>query len=365
MKILFVTRKFPPVIGGMENVASKLYDELSARTDVRLIASRSKAGGKSIGLPFVYLSLFIRAFRAGKKLNPDIIYVQDGVLAPLGRMLRFCLRRPVVVTIHGTEVVYGNRLYKKLVLPSLGKMDQAVVISDGTAEKTRLVLPKLPITKVIWGSDDDFFIDQPKADLKALLSQEINLDLKGKAVLYHSGRLIERKGAFWFVDNVMPELVKVLPEAILLIGGGGEDAEAIADVIEQKSLESNVKLLGYVRGELRNLLYNSADMFVMPNIPGYGFEGFGMVAVEASSCGTPVVASRFEGITDAVIEGKTGWFAETKNVDSYIARIESEIKHPTLKRDGVRRATIQKYNWKATTEGYLRVFKEVSTNFNG
>ncbi|MEJ0072837.1 MAG: glycosyltransferase [Candidatus Saccharibacteria bacterium] len=52
-------------------------------------------------------------------------------------------------------------------------------------------------------------------------------------------------------------------------------------------------------------LYNASDLFVMPNIPvANDIEGFGLVATEASSCGTPVIGSDLEGIKDAVTVGK-------------------------------------------------------------
>ena len=361
MKILFVTRKFPPVIGGMENVAARLYEELSAKETVELVAVRSKTGGKHLGLPFAYLNLAWRSLRTGKRLNPDIIYIQDGVLAPLGRFLHRCLKRPVVVTVHGTEVVYGNRIYRKFILPSLAKMHHTVAISTGTAEKTKKVFPLLPITIINWGSDDSYYIEQSKSELRKKLAADLNIDLSKRPLLYHSGRLVERKGALWLVEKVMPRVAEVVPDVLLLISGGGKDAEKIRLAIIQNNLQENVRMVGYVLGERRRLLYNASDLFIMPNVPGYGFEGFGMVAVESSSCGTPVVASRFEGIIDAVVEGRTGWLLEPGNADDFVERIVAEIKAPSLKRQDVRLATLKKYDWEKTTANYLKLFDTVIT----
>lgn len=359
MKILFVTRKFPPVIGGMENVAARLYEELSAKETVELVAVRNKSGGKHFGLPFAYVGLAWRALRSGNRFNPDIIYIQDGVLAPLGRFLRRCLKRPVVVTVHGTEVVYRNWFYRKFILPSLGKMNHAVAISTRTAEMTNEVFPLLPITKINWGSDDSYHIDLSKSQLRTKLAADLNIDLLNRPLLYHSGRLVERKGALWLVEKVMPRVIDVIPDALLLISGGGKDAEKIRQAINENSLQENVVMVGYVLGERRRLLYNASDLFIMPNTPGYGFEGFGMVAVESSSCGTPVIASRFEGITDAVVEGRTGWLLEPGNADDFVERIVAEITAPSLERQSVRLTTLKKYDWKKTTDQYLKLFHEL------
>ena len=360
LKILFVTRKFPPAVGGMENVAAQLYDRLSQKADVRLVAITGNKGGKNILLPLAYAGLLIRAIRAGYQQRPDVIYVQDGVMAPMALVLRMLLKRPVVITIHGTEVAYSNPLYRLLVLPSIGRMNHAVVISQGTAERTRQVLPRLPFTKVVWGADDSFYIDADKDVLKAKLEEKLGLSLRHGPCMYLAGRLTERKGAVWFVERVMPALVERMPSIKCLIAGEGKDGQKLATAIQRLNLADNVIALGTVLGETRRLLYNAADLFIMPNIPGYGFEGFGMVAIEASSCGTTVVASKHEGITDAVVEGRTGWLVPPKDTGAFIEKITDELAHPSLQRAEVRRATLETYDWDLTSDAYLRIFRDVA-----
>ncbi len=360
IKILFVTRKFPPAVGGMENVAAELYKRLSEKTDVQLAAIKGKKGGKSILLPFAYLGLFFRTIRVGYRQMPDVIYAQDGVMAPMGRLLRWLFQRPVVITIHGSEVAYGNPIYRKLIFPSLKRMDRAVVISTGTAELTRTAMPKLPLSKVVWGSDDSFYIAEDMVSLRAKLEAELGVSLQGRPLMYHAGRLTERKGAVWFVENVMPKLVERMPSIMCLIAGDGKDAARLAETIQRLNLSDNVVALGTVLGETRRRLYNAADLFVMPNIPGYGFEGFGMVAVEASSCGTPVVASAYEGIKDAVVEGKTGWLLPPKDAEAFVEKITSELTHPSLNRAAIRETTLKTYDWVRTADEYLAIFSELT-----
>lgn len=354
MKILYVTRKFPPTVGGMENVAAWLYEALVPKATVRLI----KFGGANKYLPVVYPWLLVRALVAGWRMRPDIVYIQDGVMGPMGVVLRTLLRRPVVVTIHGTEMVYGNALYVKTVIPALRRLDGAAVISRATEEKVTEKLPKVPHRLIHWGVKDDVYLPEKKELLRKKLGDSLGISLERRPLICLVGRLIERKGALWFVENVMPVLAGQIPDIACIIAGKGEEEDAIAAAIKRLGLENNVYAVGYVLGESRQLLYNAADIFVMPNRHGFGFEGFGMVAIEASSCGTPVAVGKFSGVTDAVIDGKTGWLLPVDDVTAYVARLTAELRKPSLKREDVRTTTLKEYDWDKTADAYLRFFED-------
>src|SRR5690606_3881294 len=121
MHILFITRKYPPSKGGMENAAFELYTALAANSQnrVKLI----KWGGSNALLPVVYLVLFARSLAYILGNEPDVIYLQDGVMAPLGWLLRLLTRLPTVMTIHGKEATYANPVYKIIVVPFVPRQD--------------------------------------------------------------------------------------------------------------------------------------------------------------------------------------------------------------------------------------------------
>lgn len=357
MKVLYVTRKFPPTVGGMENVAAWLYEALEPKATVKLV----KFGGANKYLPLVYPWLFVRALATGLVMRPDVIYIQDGVMGPIGAALKCLLRRPVVVTIHGTEMVYTNALYANTVLPALRRLDGAVVISRATDEKAAEKLGNVPRRLIHWGIKDDIYMPEEKQVLRRRLGDKVGISLEGRPLICLVGRLIGRKGALWFVENVMPELARQVPDIACVIGGKGEEEAPIAEAIGRLELADNVYAIGYVLGENRRLLYNAADIFVMPNRKGFGFEGFGMVAIEASSCGTPVAVGKFSGVTDAVVDGKTGWLLPVDDVGAYVSKLTSELRKPTLPREAVRRASLEEYDWNKTADGYLTFFDEIIT----
>lgn len=360
MKVLFVTRKYPPSVGGMENVARDLYEALRPLASVRLVAY----GGKNLYLPFIYPWLLVRSLIRGLRDRPDIVYVQDGVMAPLGLLLKFLLRRPVVVTIHGKEVTYKNGLYRRLVLPALARLDHAVTISEHTAETLHDLLPKLPASIITWGVHDEQYLTKPRAHTRReavkLMGREPR-QLVHSSLLLTSGRLVRRKGVKWFIESALPELVEQSPNVVYVVVGDGEDAQAIKDAVAAAKLQSHVVLLGYVSDKERNVLFNAADLFVMPNIAVPGdMEGFGVVALEASSCGTPVIAAGLEGIKNAVVPGKTGFLLPPGDSNAFVAKIAAELKQPSLPRNGVRSYTLARYNWEQTAKQYLALFLKVA-----
>ncbi len=83
-------------------------------------------------------------------------------------------------------------------------------------------------------------------------------------------------------------------------------------------------------------------IWFLPNItvPG-NVEGFGIVALEAESCGLPVIASNIQGLRDAVISGKTGYLVGEGGVEGFLEKIESM----NLEKDQIREIVNSKFNW--------------------
>ena len=110
-------------------------------------------------------------------------------------------------------------------------------------------------------------------------------------------------------------------------------------------------LFGEISNKFRNVLYNAADMFIMPNITVPGdMEGFGIVALEAGSCGLPVIAADIEGIRDAVIDGKTGFLIEEEDAEGFLER----IRGMSLQGADVRRTVASRFNWQTLSMEYFR-----------
>jgi glycosyltransferase involved in cell wall biosynthesis len=217
------------------------------------------------------------------------------------------------------------------------------------------------ITVIPNGVDPDAFYDPDAArdDLEQQLRLEtgIDIDATDKTVLLSVGRLVERKGFHWFVDQVMPELDD---RYIYIICGSGSYRETIQEKLIANDLADRVHLPGRVSNGLLRTCYNTADMLLMPNVPVDGdMEGFGLVAVEASSCGTPVIAADMEGMQDAVIDGTTGKRVPPQDRQAFQDTI-NDLAATSMEREAVRQATVEAFSWEQRADTYVDVFTAAS-----
>ncbi len=194
---------------------------------------------------------------------------------------------------------------------------------------------------------DAAYIEKPKPELRLLLEKQLGHGLENKKLLVSVGRLVKRKGVLWFVENVMTRLDSGF---LYIIAGNGPEYADIQDAIRRLKLDDRVLMTGRVTDETRNLLYNAADMFIMPNITVPGdVEGFGIAIIEAGSCGLPVVASDIQGIRDAVIDGVTGYRVRVGDTEGFLKKIRTM----DLDRHKVRAAVIQNFDWNKIYRRYV------------
>jgi glycosyltransferase involved in cell wall biosynthesis len=151
-----------------------------------------------------------------------------------------------------------------------------------------------------------------------------------------------------------------------IIAGSGVLEPVIRRSIEEHELQNNVFLIGWADDDTLRLLYNTADIIVMPNIPEKNhMEGFGLVALEAASCGLPVVAAGPEDIKNAIQDGKNGFLVEPGNPQVFIDII-SELLRDNQKRrafgEHARQYTLENYGWDKMAREYLGEFNILTKN---
>lgn len=359
MKVLFVSRKFPPSVGGMERYASDLYESLTQKVDIHLI----KWGGSNKALPIVLPVFFVRSLLALLIKKIDIIHIQDGLMSPMGVVLKFIFRKPLVVVIHGLDVTFENGLYQKVIPKALKQADRIICISNAAREEVlkrgvdadRVVFIPLGIT-------DDLFMNDKQAARKSLLK---NLKLSDDSrIILSVGRLVERKGVHWFIKSVMPELVKKSPGTVLLVAGTGEYEEHTIQAIREAKMNNSVRLLGRVSDKMIKDLYNGSDVFIMPNITVKNdMEGFGRVLLEAACCELPVVAAGIEGIKDAIIDGKNGVLVGEKQADNFVANVLDMLPEKagakSVNGKKWRKYSLDHYNWGAIADMFIVEYEEL------
>jgi len=338
----------------MEHVAYELYTAWKANGDNQVVLI--KWGGSNTMLPIIYPWLFVRALVAGLAKRPDVIYLQDGMMAPLGMLLRLFVRRPTIITIHGKEVTFRNPLYRAIVLPCIRRQDLLVAVSSDTKHALNRLFPETRTALIPNGVSDSYYAPGKRSDQYGAIASVAAMsarELEKRQLLLTVGRLERRKGVLWFIEHALPRLVKTNPSVLYLVCGEGRDHEVIEAAIRRHNLQDYVKMLGRTSDAVKVALYNAADIFLMPNIPvAHDMEGFGLVAIEAASCGALVVAANLEGIPDAIKDGKNGVLVEPSNAAALVRTLKHELHKRSLTPEAVRSYTLAQYAWTKRAQEY-------------
>ena len=320
--VLFVTNDFGPRAGGIEtfiiglierrpfgqtivytswqdNAAS--YDaEWRSKFGVEVIRDRSK-----ILLPTPRVALALRKIIRTRGITTAAF----GAAAPLGllsaSMKRAGVKRSVALT-HGHEVWWAkvfpfNFLLRRIgstvdVLTYLGEFTQSAISKALSSNAQRAMV------KIAPGIDTEHFAPTDASILRR------SLGLENKKVIVSVGRLVHRKGQDYLIQS-MPLILHQVPNAHLLLVGQGPYLEHLQKLVKEHGLENSVTFIGRVDYKELPQYLCVGDIFAMPSrsrLKGLEVEGLGIVYLEASSCGLPVLAGNSGGAPDAVKQSETG-----------------------------------------------------------
>ena len=166
----------------------------------------------------------------------------------------------------------------------------------------------------------------------------------GAPIVFWVGRLEKLKGVEILVDAVA-QLDR--RDVTLLIAGGDSRAEPLRPELEaqalQRGISPNLRFTGAVPHDELPLYYSAADVCVVPSY----YESFGLVAVEAMACGTPVVASRVGGLVSTVVDGVTGYLIPWRCPEPFAEKLEVLLGNPELRANFSRaaRASVEQFRW--------------------
>ena len=326
MHILFLSKSYPPTIGGIENQNRDVAASLSTIANVTTIANTR---GKKF-LPFFLPYVFAKALLLLRK--HDAVLVGDGVLAPIAFALSlFAPRKIYASIIHGLDITFAKKqsllgtIYRFVNIPALRHLDLLIAVGNQTIiEAARAGIPKSKCVFIPNAVDPENVVaDRSRKDLEKLLGR----NLESTFVVLRVGRFVKHKGVEWFIRNVLP----MLPDDIIFVAAGGrvrskagdEDAYlACRRATRETNLETRIHLLTDLPWSDMQTLFSTADIVVSPNIrtPG-SMEGFGINAIEAAACERVVIASDLDGLKDAIKHNTSGILVEPGNPRAFATPI--------------------------------------------
>lgn len=307
-RLLFISRKWPPAVGGMETHAVELAETLGEAFDVTLLVLPGKSNGQPpslLGYGLFLVKAVFYCLMHGRRF--EHVVLEDLLLFPAAvccRLVRKRQRR--VVVVHGLDLVYGtrrgilSRLYRSYfagfracqrIFCAIATHSSygATLAENCGLTNVHVIQPALPASSLA-------AVRSTPGDLPAAF-------VRAPRRILQFGRLVPRKGALWFARYVLPAIPA---DVQLFIVGPPTDrqyAEALARC-------DRTVYLGVVPAARLAAMIRVADVVVMPNIPSppgqQDVEGFGLVAIETAALGGVLLASRWQGMTDAVIDGVTG-----------------------------------------------------------
>lgn len=348
MKILFVSRAYPPITGGIENQNYELGKWLGQIAEVKIIANKKGKKFLPFFLPYASAKVLLNSHKYGA------LVLGDGVLGITGWLSKlFYPQKPVICVVHGLDLTFQSKFYQKVwVNFFLRKIDKFIAVGNETIRVgIEKGLSKEKFAFIPNGVDTEKHLcDKTRTELEKVLG----ISITDKKIILTSGRLAKRKGVAWFVKNVMPKLSH---DFLYVIAGDGPDKENVLSAIKETKLSERVLTLGYVTDEVRNTLLNTVDLFVQPNIKVSGdMEGFGISVVEAGACRLPVLAANMEGLKDAIKDGENGFLVESENVDTYVQKINELFLQGSPREaygENVRNFVIENYKWNHIAKMYL------------
>jgi glycosyltransferase involved in cell wall biosynthesis len=262
---------------------------------------------------------------------------------------RYGLDVPVVSHHHHLDPSPLNRLIEKRVVEA---SDRVVVGSEFGKRQLASELGARTdhVSVVYYGVDPAFVPRPPRADLLD------RYGLRGHPVVLFFGGLKPRKNLFLLLDVWAPVAAR-LPEARLVIAGGGPLRAGLERHARRLALEGRVVFTGYVPESEKAAHFNLADVFLFPS----AMEGFGFTVAEAMSSGVPVVASDRGSIPELVADGESGFACDPAAPDRFVERLLLLLGDPALREKlgavGRERAD-RLFRWEPCVAATRRVYED-------
>lgn len=296
--------------------------------------------------------LFFNVFYSLRKLRKmDVIHVQWPIPNGLGALfLKKIYGIPYINTIHGEEVHLSKRYHMLFALRWLVNNSSKTITNSTATRKFCLEagLDGEKIEVIPFGVNTDFF-----RPLDVYKDENIFQILS-------VGYLIERKG-FEYLIRAMPNVLAEHENARLKIVGSGPLESKLKSLIYELDLGDQVEIIKNVSDEKLLMMYNSADLFVLPSIVDSqgNTEGLGVVLLEAMACGVPVIGSDVGGIPDIIYEGVTGLLIPEKDVFKLFKVIINMIESDDLRKEiGINGNLMvkEKFSWFNIAKYYLKFY---------
>jgi phosphatidylinositol alpha-1,6-mannosyltransferase len=271
-------------------------------------------------MPLLWFRLLARTAAECRRQHPEVLHcgqiLETGMGAP---WLKRKYGVPYLLHTYGEELsIYCRR-------PRLrGHLCRILAEASGV---TTISAYSAGLLRRMAGYEGPVLLVHPGVDTERFAPGDGNgirrrLDLGGGPLMVTVSRLMRRKGHDRVLE-ALPRIRERFPALRYAIAGTGPDEPRLRRLVREQRLEECVTFLGRVTAEDLVSLMQAADLFVHPNrdLENGDVEGFGIVFLEASACGTPVIGGNSGGAPDAIRDGVNGFLVEPNDVGQLADRV--------------------------------------------
>lgn len=379
MKVLLLAENWPPRVGGIENYLTNIVRYLKS-AHFTVIVPLSKGTKKRDAEVIKRVEVIRRRFfwplmkpawgplyrwikrRTGVQPHEVTLCGKALFEGLVGYKLKRKYNIPYIVFTYAMEIETWarNKKNSRRLCKVLWNANKVVYINEVT-KKTLLAMgvQDKQLVKIWPGVENRFF---KQVEEKQIGKIKKKYGINGRYILT-TARLVKRKGvdvvieAFSMIDQVRFENVS------LVIAGDGPESKSLKEKAEKLWVNKSVIFLGQVADTELPILYSGAEVFIMtPYKVDDDIEGFGIVYLEAAACGTPSIATRSGGASEAVINEKTGIVIKPNSLEETKSAIELMLQNNELRLmlgKNARKRAWQGFRWVKRIELVKRVLNEV------
>ncbi len=297
----------------------------------------------------------------------DLFHAHDWLTANAGIGLKNVFRRPLLTTIHSTEIGRRDGIhldYERMIHETEAWLTyeawKVICCSNYMVSHVRWAfqLPEDKLAMVPNGVNVREYTSEGSADLSGFRSK---FALPEEKIVLFVGRLVYEKGIHVFV-NAIPKVLEQV-NAKFVIVGNGYMKESLSDLARTMGLGHKVVFTGFVDDETLKNLQRCADVSVVPSL----FEPFGIVALEAMAAKTPIVVSDVGGLAEIVEHDVTGVKVYPENPDSLawgIKRVLLDRKYAERIRNRAYKKVKEDHNWDKISRQTIAIYKEILDDYS-
>jgi len=292
----------------------------------------------------------------------DVFHAHDWLVANAGIGLKHVFRKPLLATMHSTEIGRRNGIhfdYERMIHETEAWLTyeawRVICCSDYMVSHVRWAfgLPADKLVMVPNGVDAEAYAKIGNEDLSRFRSK---FALPDEKIVLFVGRLVHEKGVHVLVNAVPKVLEKV--NAKFIIVGNGYMKEQLSNIVKSMGFVHKVMFTGFVDDETLKKLQKCADVSVVPSL----FEPFGIVAIEAMAAKSPIAVSDTGGLSEIVEHDATGVKVYPDNPNSLawgITKVLTDDSYANWLRNNAYKRIQEKYDWNKIAQQTKTIYDNV------